>query len=73
MRARGVEMELEATYPGGTILRGSWSIQRAKDVASGWELTSSPHHLATFNASTPLFGSPLFGNLELQYISKSTP
>jgi outer membrane receptor for ferrienterochelin and colicins len=70
-QAGGVELELEATYPGGTILRGSWSIQRAKDVASGWELTSSPHHLATFNASTPLFGSPLFGNLELQYISKS--
>lgn len=72
VRARGVEMELEATYSDGTILRGSWSVQHAKDVASGLDLTSSPHHLATFNASTPLFGSPLFANLELQYISKST-
>lgn len=69
--ARGVELELEATYQDGTSLRGSWSIQRAKDVASGWELTSSPRHMATLNASTPLFASPLFANLELQYSSSS--
>lgn len=70
--ARGVELELEATYQDGTSLRGSWSIQRAKDIASGRELTSSPRLMATLNASTPLLATPLFANLELQYSSCMT-
>jgi outer membrane receptor for ferrienterochelin and colicins len=71
VRARGVELELEAIYQNGAILRGSWSIQRAEDVASGLELTNSPHHLAKFTGSMPLFGTPVFANLDVQYNSRS--
>ena len=71
VRARGVELEVEASYQNGAILRGSWAIQRAEDVASGWELTNSPHQLAKFTGSIPLFGSPVFANLDVQYNSKT--
>jgi iron complex outermembrane receptor protein len=71
VRARGVEMELEAIYQNGAILRGSWAIQRAEDVASGLELTNSPHQLVKFTGSMPLFGTPVFANLDVQYNSES--
>jgi iron complex outermembrane receptor protein len=71
VRARGVEVELEGTYPNGTILRGSWTIQRAEDVATQMELTNSPHQLVKLSASTPILDSKLFANLELQYNSDS--
>ena len=71
VRAHGVELELEASYQNGAILRGSWSIQRAEDVASGQELTNSPHQLAKLTGSMPLFHTPVFANLDLQYNSRS--
>jgi outer membrane receptor for ferrienterochelin and colicins len=71
VRARGVELELEAIYQNGAILRGSWAVQRAEDVASGLELTNSPRQLAKFTGSIPLFGTPVFANLDVQYNSKS--
>jgi outer membrane receptor for ferrienterochelin and colicins len=71
VRARGAEIELEAIYQNGAILRGSWAVQRSKDVTTGLELSNSPHQLAKLSASMPLFGTPVFGNLELQYNSKS--
>ena len=71
VRARGVELELEGTYGNGTIVRGSWTVQRSKDADSGFELSNSPHQLAKLNASTPLFGSQLFAALELQYNASS--
>ncbi|MET0533169.1 MAG: TonB-dependent receptor [Steroidobacter sp.] len=71
VRARGVEVELEANYQSGAILRGSLAIQRADDVASGRELSNSPHQLAKLTGSLPLFGSSVFANLDLQYNSKS--
>jgi len=71
VHARGVELELEAIYQNGAILRGSWAMQRTEDVDNGLELTSSPRQLAKFTGSIPLFGSPLFANLDLQYNSSS--
>jgi iron complex outermembrane receptor protein len=71
VQARGVEIELEGSYRNGTILRGSWAIQRAEDVATGLELTNSPRQLGKLSASTPILGSRLFANLELQYQSDS--
>jgi iron complex outermembrane receptor protein len=71
VQARGVEIELEGSYDNGTILRGSWAIQRAKDVASDLELTNSPRHLGKLTASTPVLGSKLFANVDLQYQSDS--
>jgi len=71
VRARGMELELEATYQNGAILRGSWAVQRAEDEASGLELTNSPHQLAKLTGSMPLFNTPVFANLDLQYNSKT--
>jgi outer membrane receptor for ferrienterochelin and colicins len=71
VRARGIELELEAIYQNGAILRGSWAVQRADDVASGQQLTNSPQHLAKFTGSMPLFGTPVFANLDVQYNSKA--
>lgn len=71
VQARGVEIELEGTYRNGTVLRGSWSVQRAKDVATDLDLTNSPRHLGKLSASAPVLGSKLFANLELQYHSDS--
>jgi iron complex outermembrane receptor protein len=71
VRARGVEVEVEAIYENGAILRGSWAVQRAEDVASGLELTNSPHQLVKFTGSVPVFRTPMFANLDLQYSSDS--
>jgi outer membrane receptor for ferrienterochelin and colicins len=70
-QAHGVEVELEATYANDMMLRGSLAMQRAKDVASGVELSSSPHVLGKFNASSPVFHGKVFANLDLQYNSSS--
>jgi iron complex outermembrane receptor protein len=71
VQARGVEIELEGSYRNGTILRGSWAVQRAEDVATDLELTNSPRQLGKLSASAPIPGSQLFANLELQYQSDS--
>lgn len=71
VHARGVEIELEAIYQNGAFLRGSLAVQRAEDMATGLELTNSPHRLAKFTGSLPLFGTPVFANLDLQYTSKT--
>jgi iron complex outermembrane receptor protein len=71
VHARGVELEVEGSYENGTVLRGSWTLQRAKDRATGLELTSSPHQLGKLSASLPVLDSKLFANLELQYNSDS--
>jgi iron complex outermembrane receptor protein len=68
-RARGVEIELEGSYRNGTILRGSWAIQRAEDASTDLELTNSPRHLGKLSASVPLLDSKLFASMELQYQS----
>jgi outer membrane cobalamin receptor len=71
VRARGVELELEGSYKNGTILRGSWTVQRAKDVATNLELTDSPRQLGKLSASAPILNSKVFANLELQYNSET--
>ena len=71
VHARGVERELEGSYQYGAVLRGSWTLQRAKGIATNQELTSSPQQLGKFSASMPVLASKLFANLELQYNSAS--
>lgn len=68
-RARGVEIEVEAAYRNGTVLRGSWSVQRSKDVATDLELSNSPRQLGKFSASAPILREKVFANLDLQYQS----
>lgn len=71
VRARGIEVELEGSYGNGTLLRGSWTVQRAEDVATDLDLTNSPRQLGKLSASTPILNSKLFATLELQYNSDS--
>ncbi|MFC4308890.1 TonB-dependent receptor plug domain-containing protein [Steroidobacter flavus] len=71
VHARGVELELEGSYKNGTVLRGSWTVQRAKDVGTNLELTNSPRQLGKLSASVPVLNSKLFANLSLQYNSDS--
>lgn len=71
VRARGVELELEGSYENGAILRGSWVVQRAKDTATGLELTNSPRNLGKLSGSAPILNSKIFANLELQYNSET--
>lgn len=68
VRARGVEVEWEGTYENGTSLRSSLAVQRAKDVATGLELTNSPRRIAQLSASAPVVGG-LIASLEVQYAS----
>jgi iron complex outermembrane receptor protein len=67
VRARGVELELEGSYENGTVLRGSWTLQRAEVIGTKLELTNSPRQLGKLSASAPVLNSKLFANLELQY------
>jgi iron complex outermembrane receptor protein len=71
VHARGVELELESSYKNGTVLRGSWTVQRAKDMATDLELTNSPHQLVKLSGSVPVLNTKAFANLELQYNSDS--
>lgn len=68
-RARGVEVEMEASYRNGTVLRGSWAVQRAKDIATDLELSNSPRQLGKLSVSTPILREKVFANLDLQYQS----
>ncbi len=71
VHARGVELELEGSYKNGTLLRGSWTFQRAREIGTDLELTNSPRQLGKLSASVPVLNSKLFANLDLQYNSHS--
>ncbi|WP_129775405.1 TonB-dependent receptor plug domain-containing protein [Peristeroidobacter soli] len=71
VHARGVELELEGSYKNGTVLRGSWTVQRAKDIGTKLELTNSPRQLGKLSASVPVLSSKVFANLAVQYNSDS--
>jgi outer membrane receptor for ferrienterochelin and colicins len=64
--AKGLELELEAKYPSGVLLRGSYVLQQAEDH-EGRILSNSPRHLAKFNFSVPIYRDKVFTSLELQY------
>ncbi|HVF16695.1 MAG TPA: TonB-dependent receptor [Steroidobacteraceae bacterium] len=71
VRARGVEVEVEAKYENGTVWRASFAEQRAEDVGMDRELSSSPHHLGKLSTSVPIYARQLYANLEVQYHSES--
>ncbi|MGH8177826.1 MAG: TonB-dependent receptor plug domain-containing protein, partial [Steroidobacter sp.] len=70
VRARGVEFELAAEFESGLVANASYTLQRAVDVASDQELTSSPRHLAKLNISAPFLNDKFVAGLELQYQSE---
>jgi iron complex outermembrane receptor protein len=70
VEAKGIEFELDGKLPGGFEGRISYSIQNAKNKATGETLTNSPAQLAKFNLIAPLVKQKLFAGLEVQYTSK---
>jgi len=67
---RGVEFELEGTWPDGPRGRVSYTMQKAKDVNTGAVLTNSPEELAKLNVIVPLVKDRVFLDPEVQYASK---
>jgi outer membrane receptor protein involved in Fe transport len=70
--AKGVELEAERFWSGGTRLRASYSWQAAKDSATGARLSNSPRHLAKLNFTTPFFGDVWRAGSEIQYTGERT-
>jgi outer membrane receptor for ferrienterochelin and colicins len=64
--ATGGEIEIEAKYENGVLLRGSYALQRSRDDITMQELSNSPRHLAKVNFFLPLgFGAN--AGIEAQY------
>jgi iron complex outermembrane receptor protein len=70
--AKGVELEAERLWHGGTRLRASYSWQSAKDGTTGARLSNSPRHLAKMNFTTPFFGDVWRAGSEIQYTGERT-
>ncbi len=70
--AKGIELEAERIWSGGTRLRASYSWQLAKDSATGTRLSNSPRHLAKMNFTTPFFGDVWRAGTEIQYMGERT-
>jgi outer membrane receptor for ferrienterochelin and colicins len=66
VRAVGIELEAESKFDSGVRLAASYTLQKAKDEASGLELSSSPRHLAKAHMTVPLHAMWL-ASAELQY------
>jgi iron complex outermembrane receptor protein len=67
--ARGIELEAERQWDGGTRLRTSYAWQISSERESGATLVNSPRHLAKLNFSAPVWGDSLRAGAELQYAS----
>lgn len=66
---RGVELQAERAWVGGTRLRASYSHQQGEDESTGQWLPNSPDHLAKLNLTVPL-APKWFAGLEWQYVSE---
>ena len=64
----GVEFELEHHAQDGIHLRTSYAYQNSRDAEGDWA-ANSPHHLAKFNLSAPLFHRSIRAGLEVQAVS----
>jgi outer membrane receptor for ferrienterochelin and colicins len=69
-KAQGVELALDAAWPGLFQGRASYSYQKTEDSATGKVLVDSPLHLAKLNVNAPIMKDKLFAGLEVQYLSK---
>ncbi|PYJ03129.1 MAG: TonB-dependent receptor, partial [Verrucomicrobia bacterium] len=68
----GVELALDAFWPGGMRGRASYTFQETEDKSARHVLSDSPKHLAKLNLSVPLWKEKLFAGLEYQYVSRRT-
>jgi iron complex outermembrane receptor protein len=71
-KAKGVELEAERLWHGGTRLRTSYTWQSAEDGTTGARLSNSPRHLAKMNFTTPFFGDVWRAGSEIQYMGERT-
>lgn len=69
---KGIELEAEKIWPGGTRLRGSYTWQLATDGSTGAQLTNSPTHLAKLNLAVPVWNDLWLLGLETQVTSERT-
>ncbi|HEX5393839.1 MAG TPA: TonB-dependent receptor plug domain-containing protein [Rhodocyclaceae bacterium] len=67
--AQGADVEVEHSWDGGSRLKASYAWQDSWNKQGVW-MTNSPHHLAKFNFTTPVWGEKLRVGLETQAVSR---
>ena len=68
--AKGLELGLAGSWPGGLQGRISYALQETEDRSTGQRLTDSPEHLGKVNLSVPLWKEKVFASAEFQYASQ---
>lgn len=68
--ARGMELEFERVWSGGSRLRTGYSWQQTRDRATDTTLVNSPRHLANFNLSRPLFSTGWRAGVDALYVGR---
>jgi len=68
---RGGIVEVEWRHSSGIRVQSSYTLEQAKNAATGERLSNSPEHLAKLAIMTPLATKRLWAGLEGQYISRS--
>lgn len=64
----GLELEFEHHSNNGLLLRTSYAYQDARNPDGNWAI-NSPHHLAKFNLSVPIYANAFRTGLEVQTVS----
>jgi iron complex outermembrane receptor protein len=72
VEAKGIEAELLGAWANGLQGRLSYSYQNARNSETDTPLVNSPHHLAKFNLTLPLYAGKLFLSPEIQYYGPRT-
>ncbi|HKB07505.1 MAG TPA: TonB-dependent receptor [Candidatus Polarisedimenticolia bacterium] len=68
--AQGIEIEIEKRFRSGFRLRGSSTLQEARDDVNDQPLTNSPRLLAKFSGEVPIRSERLTAGVEVQYTSR---
>jgi outer membrane receptor for ferrienterochelin and colicins len=66
---KGLEVEVDKTWPRDINLRFSQAFQYTKEQTSGRRAANSPASLSTLNLTFPLIGPKFGGGFETQYVS----
>ncbi len=70
VQTKGVEIELEAAWPGGLKSTISHSLQDTRNQVSGNVLANSPKQVTKVTLDFPLLQQKLFAGIDAQYVSK---
>ena len=71
-RSSGIELEAEARWSSGLLLRGSLAVQRAMAIEAGQRLSNAPGELATFHVAAPFWRRQLVAASESIFTSART-